>query len=127
MRKEMRFRLSVLVRCALVAAPIAMAACNQFDLFEEKKTPLAGERKPLFPAGVPGVNYNEPPQQPTNSNIPVNTEISGKSLGREQPPPAEENEPRGKSRTARNATKNGPAPADQPAANDPWADSRNAN
>jgi len=121
------FRLAFVVRCALVALPIAMTACADFDLFEEKKTPLAGDRKPLFPTGVPGVNYDEPPQQPTNSNIPVNTDISGTSLGREPPPQqTEQPAPKGKSRTARNATKNEP-PAQQPTTPDPWADSRTVN
>jgi hypothetical protein len=121
------FRFSLLLRCLLVALPITMTACAEFDWFEEKKTPLAGNRKPLFPSGVPGVNYNEPPLQPTNSNIPINTEISGTSLGRAQTPQENEQpDPRKKSRTARNATKNEP-PAAQPAAADPWADSRTAN
>ena len=119
-------RLSLLLRCALFALPLAMAACADFDLFDEKKTPLAGDRRQVFPAGVPGVNYNEPPQQPTNSNIPVTTEISGTSLGREPPPAPEKEQPaaRGKSRTARNSAKSEPPPPPPP---DPWADSRTAN
>ena len=124
------FRLAFLIRCVLVALPLAMAACADFDLFEEKKTPLAGDRKQLFPAGVPGVNYNEPPMQPTNSNIPVNTQVSGTALG-QNPPPAQENEQppsRAKSRTARNTPQNQPRPEPPPAATpDPWGDTRAPN
>lgn len=67
-----------LLRIALLVAPLSLglAACetlenlNPFD-DSGKKTPLSGERRPLFPEGVPGVQYNAPPQQPTNSNIQI--------------------------------------------------------
>ncbi len=126
------FRFSFLVRCALVALPLAAAACADFDLFDEKKTPLAGDRKALFPGGVPGVNYNTPPMQPTNSNIPIDTQVSGAALGRQEQSAAQEKEQpaaKSKSRTARNTPpRNQPArPAAEPAAEDPWVDSRSSN
>lgn len=131
------FRPSLLLRCVLIALPLAMTACADFDLFDEKKTPLAGDRKPIFPSGVPGVNYNTPPMQPTNSNIPIDTQISatGQAGQTAQPGEYENNQPatRAKSRTTRNATQGQPqqppprAAAPQPAADDPWADSRTPN
>ncbi len=130
------FRPSLLLRCVLIALPLAMTACADFDLFDEKKTPLAGDRKQIFPSGVPGVNYNAPPMQPTNSNIPIDTQISATGLTGQaaQPGEYENNQPapRAKSRTARNATQGQPQPppraATPPAtADDPWADSRAPN
>ena len=125
-------RFSSLVRCALVALPLASAACADFDWFDEKKTPLAGDRRAVFPTGVPGVNYNTPPMQPTNSNIPIDTQISNTALGRQEPATQEKEQPgaKSKSRTARNAPRNQPAQPAQPAAepaDDPWSDSRSNN
>ena len=33
--------------------------------------PVKGDRRALFPQGVPGVQYNAPPTQPTNSNVQI--------------------------------------------------------
>jgi hypothetical protein len=133
-------RPSFLLRCVLVALPLALTACESFDWFDEKKTPLAGDRKPIFPAGVPGVNYNAPPMQPTNSNIPIDTQISATGQNREGAQPGEYEKdqpaaPHAKSRTARNAPQNPPQPqpqlpprsGTQPAADDPWSDTRTPN
>jgi hypothetical protein len=137
MRTSVRsLRLSFLLRCVLVALPLAMSACADFDLFDEKKTPLAGDRKPIFPGGVPGVNYSAPPLQPTNSNIPIDTQISatGQAQQGAQPGDYEKEQPaaRAKSRTARNTTQGQPQPLPRSAAppagsDDPWADSRAPN
>ena len=133
----MRFlRPSFFLRCVLIALPLAMAACADFDLFDEKKTPLAGDRKQIFPGGVPGVNYNAPPLQPTNSNIPIDTQISatGQPQQGAQPGDYQKDQPatRTKSRTARNTTQGQPQPPPRSAAppagsDDPWVDSRSPN
>ncbi len=73
-----RSRVRSSLRVALLVAPLSLGltACetlenlNPFDE-QGKKTPLSGERRPVFPEGVPGVQYNAPPTQPTNSNIQV--------------------------------------------------------
>jgi hypothetical protein len=138
------FRPSLLLRCVLVALPLAMTACDNFDLFDEKKTPLAGDRKPIFPSGVPGVNYNAPPMQPTNSNIPIDTQISATGQTGEAAQPGEygKDQPaaaHAKTRAVRNAPQSQPQPqqpqqpppprsAAKPAGpDDPWADSRTPN
>jgi hypothetical protein len=131
------FRPSLFLCCVLVALPLALTACADFDMFDEKKTPLAGERKPIFPGGVPGVNYNAPPLQPTNSNIPIDTQISatGQTQQGSQPGEYDKDQPaasRAKSRTARNVPQNPSPPpphsaAQPPAADDPWADARTPN
>jgi hypothetical protein len=82
---ELRARL--LLRAALVVAPLALAlsACETMEKlnpFAEKQTPLPGVRKPLFPEGVPGVEFGAAPPQPTNSNIPISPAIATP----EQPP-----------------------------------------
>lgn len=74
------------LRPALVLLPLALgvAGCETIDKlnpFAEKQTPLPGERQPLFPQGVPGVEFGAPPPQPTNSNIPIQP-------ANQNPPPA---------------------------------------
>lgn len=69
----MAHRPSLFLRLAIVMAlGLGVASCESLEKlnpFEEKKTPLSGERKPVFPQGVPGVNYSAPLAQPANSNV----------------------------------------------------------
>jgi hypothetical protein len=57
-----------LARCALAVLVAAMApvlsACESLDTFEifDSKKKLAGERKPVFPEGIPGVATGVPPE-----------------------------------------------------------------
>jgi hypothetical protein len=72
----MRAKTSPLFRVVVLLAPLTLglAACETLEdmnPFDEKKTPLQGDRRSLFPQGVPGVQYNAPPQQPTNSNVQI--------------------------------------------------------
>lgn len=60
-------RLALALGCGL-----ALAGCETFDKinpFSEKETPLPGDRRQVFPEGVPGVSYTAPVAQPSNSNI----------------------------------------------------------
>ncbi len=64
-RKRERVVWGRLVLAAIVAAtgPV-LSACDSldtFDVFDSKKK-LAGERKPVFPEGVPGVASGVPPE-----------------------------------------------------------------
>jgi hypothetical protein len=64
------------LRIALLLAPLSLGlgACETLENmnpFDEQKKPLTGERRQVFPQGVPGVQYNAPPTQPSNSNIAV--------------------------------------------------------
>src|SRR5215468_2331126 len=58
-------RLARLVLAMVVAAtgPV-LSACESLDTFEifDTKKKLAGERKPVFPEGVPGVASGVPPE-----------------------------------------------------------------
>jgi hypothetical protein len=66
----MRSRFTRLLVPALVALPLAFALTG-CEAFGEKETKLQGDRRPLFPEGVPGVQFGAPPPQPTNSNVPI--------------------------------------------------------
>ena len=57
---------------AALVLSLAVSGCSSWDeLGQEKKTPLSGTRKALFPQGIPGVEFGAPPQQPSNSNIAI--------------------------------------------------------
>jgi hypothetical protein len=51
-----------------LTAVLLVSGCSSFDptdlmdALSPKKTPLAGERKPLFPDGTPGVEQGLPPE-----------------------------------------------------------------
>lgn len=117
-----------ILRIAIFVLPVFSAACADFDLFEEKKTPIAGDRKALFPTGVPGIEYNAPPVQPTNSNIPVNTQVTNTGSNQPQETPDAAQPSKQKNSRAVNRAQPAPRSAAKPAANDdPWADSRTSN
>jgi hypothetical protein len=53
----------ILMVASLLAAGLALSGCESFDpesWFSPKK-PLPGERRPMFPGGVPGVPQGVPP------------------------------------------------------------------
>lgn len=105
------------VRVALLLAPLSLglAACetlenlNPFDE-QSKKTPLSGNRRSVFPEGVPGVQYSAPPTQPSNSNI----QVSPDTMPNQNPDAQAPNAPP--------AAQRGPAPQNQ--SDDPWAGQR---
>ena len=115
-------RTTLLFRIALLALPLAIAACEDGDAFAEKKIPLAGTRRELFPAGVPGVDYKQPPAQPSNSNVSVNTEVPKNLLTDEPAPPPAAEQPKTKNAQKTRAAQ--PQAARNAAPEDPWADTR---
>lgn len=69
-----------IVRNLLLAAALSLgvAGCetgldimDKFDFWSSTKKPIAGERRAVFPAGIPGIEYNAAPAQPTNANVPL--------------------------------------------------------
>ncbi|HEY7459087.1 MAG TPA: hypothetical protein VH765_10065 [Xanthobacteraceae bacterium] len=99
----MSVRCPRLVTALLIAMSLALGGCEALDKlnpFEEKQTPLPGARKPLFPEGVPGVDFGAPPPQPSNSNIPIPANTG--------PAEAEPRAPQAPARTSQ-STKSAPA------------------
>jgi hypothetical protein len=134
-------RLLRLVLAALFV--IGLAGCETLDNlnpFQEKKTPLPGERKPVFSSGVPGVEFNAPPQQPSNSNVQIQpfgasenpdrpVAEPGSSSAAQSGPSAKQPAAKAASKSAPNsasqsAPKPAPKSAAKPASDDPWADQR---
>ena len=71
MARRRRLLSSILIGLSLGLAVAGCETLDKLNPFEEKQTPLPGARKPLFPEGVPGVEFGAPPPQPSNSNIPI--------------------------------------------------------
>jgi hypothetical protein len=61
---RMRFVARLVLAAVVMAAGPVLSACDSLDsieLFDSKKK-LTGERKPVFPEGVPGVSSGVPPE-----------------------------------------------------------------
>jgi hypothetical protein len=114
-------RPALFLRLAFLALPLVIAACEDGDMFAEKKVPLAGDRRQMFPSGVPGVNYAQPPAQPSNSNVSVNTEVPKNLLTDEPAPPPAAEQPKAK---GAQKTRAQPKAARNTAPDDPWTDTR---
>lgn len=104
---------------------LGLSACESMDKmnpFKEKEVPLAGERKPLFPEGVPGVQFGAPPSQPTNSNIPINPPAAGdQEQSQQQMPPEQPQQARAPQPAPQPATKSKSKGGDP---NDAWSGTR---
>jgi hypothetical protein len=65
-RPDRRF---ILRASVLAAAGLGLAGCESLQdipaMFERKPAPLAGDRQPVFPQGVPGIDRGV--QQPANA------------------------------------------------------------
>ena len=124
----MRHSRTVLI-ASLIASGLALGGCSSFDPTEwfNPKKPLPGERKAVFPEGVPGVpqgvpaelvqGYQPPPEQPA----PV---VEEKPKPKPRPKPKQAAAP-----APRASTTVSPQPRSQPqgsAAQAPWPDSQQA-
>jgi hypothetical protein len=75
--RAVRFRIA---RNLLLAATFSLgvAGCegaldifDKLDFMSSAKKPVVGERRAVFPTGVPGIELNAAPAQPTNANVPL--------------------------------------------------------
>ncbi len=120
-----RFSRAIAVAAVLALAPV-LAGCSDFDLDKldvfglNKKKPLPGDRKPLFPEGVPGVQQGVPPElmkgyQPPPEPTPAEAEqkAAEKTAAAEQPKPRAKPKPRTRIMV-------GPKPGGQPADQGAW-------
>lgn len=64
-------RAALIVGLALTAA--GCESLEDLNPFQEKEKKLSGERHPVFPEGVPGVDYSAKPSQPSNANVPLDS------------------------------------------------------
>jgi hypothetical protein len=113
-----RFRIA---RNLLLAAALSLvvAGCeggldilDKLDFLSTPKKPVPGERRPVFPAGIPGIEYNAQPAQPTNANVPL-------SMAPQTPATPPEATP------GRPANPRAPRTAQQPkSSGDPWDGTR---
>ena len=105
MRKNSTRRMQrIVLMVALAAAMPVLAGCANFDpdsldifgLNEKKKLP--GDRKQIFPGGVPGVSQGIPPEYVKGNKPPEGTETPLAALPTEPPraTPAEEPKPKPK-------------------------------
>jgi hypothetical protein len=84
-------RLPRILAASLLAIGLALSGCadtSKLDptdlldnMFADQKTPLKGERRPLFPQGTPGVQQGVPPELVKGYQPPP------------EPPPAEDQPP----------------------------------
>lgn len=117
--------LTKLLQRTLLLLPVALmlTGCETFDKynpFAEKETPLPGERRPLFPEGVPGVDFGAPPPQPSNSNIPIPS-----SIGEGESPQSQQTEQSAtQTASAPPQTQRSGATGSQDGSDDAWAGTR---
>jgi hypothetical protein len=83
-------------------------ALSDFNPFGTAKKPLPGERRAVFPEGVPGVQQGVPPELMRGNQQAVETTQTA-------PPPQAAAEPKGKSRKVAKKTRT-QAPAEEPEA-----------
>jgi hypothetical protein len=124
LRKRGRVGWGRLVLAAIVAStgPV-LSACDSldtFDLFDSKKK-LTGDRKPVFPEGVPGVASGVPPElvkgyHETEGGPPDPAKAAAEAAAE---PAAKPKKPKPETRPAPQRTASKPAPK-PPAQSDPY-------
>jgi len=113
MRPLARFVLAAAVG-AVVPVLSACESLDTFDIFDSKKK-LAGERKPVFPEGVPGVSSGVPPELMKGYREPEGGAVDpAKSAAEAAAEPTAKSKPKPKPGPQRTAGKPAPKPQAQP-------------
>jgi len=102
----MRRMQRIVLLAAFVAAAPVLSGCANFDpesldifgLTEKKKLP--GERKPVFPEGVPGVVQGVPPQYIKGNQPPADAAVIAPPVEEAKPEPAPAVKPKPKRKVA---------------------------
>jgi hypothetical protein len=118
--ERMRMTTRIVVLTVLVAAAPVLSGCANFDpdsldifhLNEKKKLP--GERKELFPGGVPGVTQGIPPEYVKGNHPPPETAQALQAPAPEPGKTTEEAEPEKKAAAAEPEPKPKPKRAAKP-------------
>jgi hypothetical protein len=121
-RKPGRVGWGRLVLAAIVAATApVLSACDSldtFDIFDSKKK-LAGERRAVFPEGVPGVASGVPPELVKGYHEPEGGGLDPAKAAAEAAADAKPKKPKPETRPAPQRTASKPAPK-PPAQSDPY-------
>jgi hypothetical protein len=106
----------------LAGATALVSGCDSLDTLTlfDSKTKLSGDRKPVFPEGVPGVTPGVPPEMVKGYHEPV-AETPPPAVPGEAKPKAAEAKPTPKPHAVQAAAKPKPAPAVQAQASPPPA------
>jgi len=118
----------------LALAGLGLGACEQMtDLIPDSKKPLPGERKLLFPEGVPGVSQGVPPEL-VRGNQQAQGHVGAPADTQAQPPQQQAEEkpkPKPRAKTQRTARQQQPAqqqqqtePAQPQQQSSPWPSSQ---
>ncbi len=109
----------------LAGATALVSGCDSLDTLTlfDSKTKLSGDRKPVFPEGVPGVTPGVPPEMVKGYHEPVaETAAAGSCRKRPRPSPKRQRpKPTPKPHAVQAAAKPKPAPAVQAQASPPPA------
>jgi hypothetical protein len=112
----------VLVAIVVATGPV-LSACDSLDSFEifDSKKKLAGERKPVFPEGVPGVASGVPPELVKGYHEPDGGGLDPAKAAAEAAaePAAKSKKPKPETKPAPQRTASKPAPK-PPAQSDPY-------
>ena len=114
-----------LVLAAVVAAagPV-LSACESLDTFEifDSKKKLAGERKPVFPEGVPGVATGVPPELVKGYHEPEGgVSDPAKAAAEAAAEPAAKSKPKSAAKPKPAPQRTASKPAAKPQTSDPYA------
>ena len=124
MRPPMRPLARLVLAAVVAAAGPVLSACDSLDTFEifDSKKKLAGERKPVFPEGIPGVATGVPPElvrgyrEPEGATPPDPAKAAAEAAAEQASKP----KPKPKPAPQRAASK--PKPQPQPSSDpDPFA------
>ncbi|MGQ3675199.1 hypothetical protein ACT6QH_06865 [Xanthobacter sp. TB0139] len=69
--RSTRWMLRAGLALGLAVSVSGCGSADKFNPFTEKEKKLSGARQPVFPEGVPGVEYGAPRAQPTNTNAQI--------------------------------------------------------
>ncbi len=116
----MRHRRIVLIAASLLTCGLTLGGCESMDPSEwfNTKKPLPGDRKAVFPEGVPGVPQGVPADlvqgyQPPPEPVPEPRVVEAKPKAKPKPKPKQAEAPRS-SQTAAPPQQQQPAPPQSP-------------
>src|SRR4051812_1505978 len=81
------FRQRALLTLLLVTLGLSLGGCESIEEWFSNKKPLPGERKAVFPEGVPGVPHGVPPELVKGYQPPMQPEPEPVPVVQEKPKP----------------------------------------